>query len=49
VKIIGTVQYQDGKQQRISADGGTYDEAMVALRSLLQEDQQLIVIRTDNY
>lgn len=45
--ITGTLVNSDGSHGSIDAEGATYEEARTKLDELLQEGQQLIVIRTD--
>ncbi|WP_196804794.1 hypothetical protein [Arthrobacter sp. 162MFSha1.1] len=47
--ITGTLLNSDGSHSHIEAEGATYEEARTKLDELLQEGQQLIVIRTDHY
>lgn len=44
---MGTVTNPDGSYVRIEAEGNTYEEARENLYALLEEGQNLIVIRTD--
>ncbi|WP_167562153.1 hypothetical protein [Pseudarthrobacter phenanthrenivorans] len=47
--ITGTLLNSDGSHSHLDVEGVTYEEARIKLDDLLQEGQQLIVIRTDNY
>jgi hypothetical protein len=49
VTITGAITNPDGSYVHIEAEGATYDEARENLHALLEEDQKLIVIRTDSY
>ncbi|MCO4263766.1 hypothetical protein NG697_12675 [Pseudarthrobacter sp. MDT3-26] len=46
MEISGTVEDADGVQSRITADGGSYEEARAALDTKIPEVHRLIVIRT---
>jgi hypothetical protein len=46
VEITGTIEGPDGATQRITADGGTYEEARAALEAAVPDGHRLIVIRT---
>ncbi|MFJ6376285.1 hypothetical protein ACIQH9_11245 [Pseudarthrobacter oxydans] len=45
--LTGTVANPDGSYIHIEAEGNTYEEARENLYALLEEGQNLIVIRTD--
>ncbi|MDJ0458597.1 hypothetical protein PUN71_015440 [Arthrobacter sp. NQ7] len=47
--VTGTISSPDGNYDQISVEGATYEEARGKLDALLNEGQQLLVIRTDNY
>lgn len=46
MEITGTVEDPDGGQNRITAEGGNYEEARAALDAKIPEGHRLIVIRT---
>lgn len=45
--LTGTITNSDGSYNYIQAEGNTYEEARENLYALLEEGQNLIVIRTD--
>jgi hypothetical protein len=47
VILTGTITNPDGSINHIHAEGDTYEEARENLYALLEEGQNLIVIRTD--
>lgn len=47
--VTGTLTNADGSLNHIEVEGTTYDEAREKLDALVQDGQQLIVIRTDRY
>jgi hypothetical protein len=47
VILTGTIANSDGSYGYIDVEGDTYDEARDNLYALLEEGQNLIVIRTD--
>lgn len=46
MEIYGTIEGPDGATERITAEGGTYEEAKAALEAAVPEGHRLIVIRT---
>jgi hypothetical protein len=47
VILTGTISNPDGSDNYIEAEGGTYEEARENLYALLEEGQNIIVIRTN--
>ena len=45
--LTGTISNPDGSYNHIQAEGDTYEEARENLSALLEEGQNLLVIRTD--
>lgn len=45
--LTGTITNLDGSYRQIEAEGDTYEEARENLYALLEDGQNLIVIRTD--
>jgi hypothetical protein len=48
VEITGTIQTPDGSQERVSAQGNTYEDAREALTKKIPEGHKLLAIRTDS-
>ncbi|WP_181364983.1 hypothetical protein [Arthrobacter sp. HMWF013] len=46
MEITGTIEAPDGSHDRVTAQGGTYEEAKAALEALVPEGHKLIVVRT---
>jgi hypothetical protein len=44
--ISGTIEAEDGGQSRVSATGGSYEQAKAAWEAMIPEGHKLIVIRT---
>jgi hypothetical protein len=47
VILTGTITNPDGSYNHIEAEGGSHEEVREILYALLEEGQNLIVIRTD--
>jgi hypothetical protein len=46
-EITGTAEAPDGSQERVSAEGNTYEEAREALTGKISEGRKLLVIGTN--